>query len=207
MLAASLTAKKSFLPQVGINFALNDMSEVFASASQNMRAYQPGVDGPFNQTQAAFDANTPNLKPETSTSYEVGYRYKGDALQGSVAAYLTDFKDRLLGVATCQRYCGLCVQHFVNVGKVQSSGVEGTLIWAVAQNWNWFNSLTLNDSQYKSDYMNGTTLVATNGKTVVNTPKVMFATDLGYEKQRLVQQPERQIYRSALLHVPERQQG
>lgn len=175
-----LTAKKSFLPQLGVNFALNDMSEIFASASQNMRAYQPGVDGPFNQTQAVFDANTPNLKPETSISYEVGYRFHGNTLQGSVTGYLTDFNDRLLSVATCQGIVG-CPATFVNVGKVQSTGVETALIWAVAQNWNWFNSLTLNDSQYKSDYMNGTTVVATNGKTVVNTPKVMFSTDLGYE--------------------------
>lgn len=176
----TLTAKKSLLPQVGVNFALNDMSEIFASASQNMRAFQPGVDGPFNQTQSVFDANTPNLKPETSISYEMGYRFKGDSLQGSVAAYLTDFRDRLLSVATCQGILG-CPSTFVNVGKVQSTGVEAALIWSVAQNWNWFNSLTLNDSQYKSDYMNGTTLVATNGKTVVNTPKVMFSTDIGYE--------------------------
>ena len=176
----TLTAKKSILPQVGLNFALNDMSEIFASASQNMRAFQPGVDGPFNQTQSVFDANTPNLKPETSISYEMGYRFKGDSVQGSVAAYLTDFRDRLLSVATCQGILG-CPSTFVNVGKVQSTGVEAALIWSVAQNWNWFNSLTLNDSQYKSDYMNGTTLVATNGKTVVNTPKVMFSTDIGYE--------------------------
>ena len=98
----NLTAKKSFLPQVGVNFALTDMSEVFASASQNMRAYQPGVNGPFSQTPAAFDAGLANLKPETSNSYEVGYRYKGDALQGSVAAYITKFNDRLLQVAVGQ---------------------------------------------------------------------------------------------------------
>lgn len=56
------------------------------------------------------------------------------------------------------------------------------MIWSVAQNWNWFNSLTLNDSKYKSDYMDGATLVRTSGKTVVDAPKVMFSTDLGYER-------------------------
>ena len=176
-----LTAEKSFLPQLGVNFALTDITEIFASYSQNMRAYQPGVDGPFSQKQVAFDAGTPNLKPETSSSYEVGYRYKGESLQGSVAAYTTDFKDRLLSVATCQGIVG-CPSTFVNVGKVQSTGVEAALIWAVAQNWSWFNSLTLNDSKYKSDYMNGTTLVSTNGKTVVNAPKTMFDTEITYDK-------------------------
>jgi iron complex outermembrane receptor protein len=181
-----ITAEKSFLPQLGVNFALTDLTDIFASYSQNMRAFQPGVDGPFSQKQIAFDAGTKNLKPETSSSYEVGYRYKGEVVQGSVAAYTTDFKDRLLSVATCQGIVG-CPSTFVNVGKVQSTGVEAVLIWAVAQNWNWFNSVTLNDSKYKSDYMNTTSagvqyLVATNGKTVVNAPKTMFDTEIGYEK-------------------------
>jgi iron complex outermembrane recepter protein len=176
----SLTAKKSFLPQLGINFALNDMSELFASASQNMRAYQPGVNGPFSQTPVAFDASLATLKPEVSESYEIGYRYKGDALQGSLAAYLTNFHDRLLQVALAQGIISV-PGTFVNVGSVQSKGVEAALIWSVAKNWNWFNSLTLNDSQYKSDYMNGTTLVNTNGKQVVDAPKVMFSSNIGYE--------------------------
>ncbi len=178
--AGTLTAKKTLLPQVGVNFALTDTSDVFATVSQNMRAYQPGVSGPFSQSQAVFDANTPNLKPETSTSYEAGYRFRGDSLQGSLAVYMTDFRDRLISVATCQGIVG-CPSTFVNVGKVQSTGIEAAAIWSVAQNWNWFNSLTLNDSKYKSDYMSGTTLVNTNGKTVVDAPKLMFATDIGYE--------------------------
>ncbi len=177
--AGSLTAKKSILPQLGINFALSDVSEIFASASQNMRAYQPGVNGPFSQTQIAFDATSATLKPEISESYEAGYRFKGDALQGSLAAYLTNFHDRLLSVGSTGIQGNPTV--LANVGKVQSTGVEAALIWSVAQNWNWFNSLTLNDSQYKSDYMNGATLVTTNGKTVVDAPKIMFSSDIGYE--------------------------
>lgn len=177
----NIVAQNSFLPQLGLNFALNDMSEVFASTSQNMRAYQPGVNGQFSQTQANFNAGIDNMKPETSTNYELGYRYRGDALQGSLAAYMTDFKDRMMAVATCMGIVG-CPTTFTSVGKVQSKGLEAAVVWAPVQNWTWFNSLTLNDSQYKSDYMNGANLVAVNGKTVVDAPKTMFNTDIGYEK-------------------------
>jgi iron complex outermembrane recepter protein len=178
--AGSITAKKSFLPQLGVQFSLDDMSEVFASASQNMRAYQPGVNGPFSQTPAAFAAGLPNLKPETSNNFEVGYRYKGEAVQASVAAYLTNFSDRLLQVTSTAGIVSV-PGVFVNVGKVQSKGIEAALAWTPVQNWTWFNSLTLNDSKYKSDYMNGAALVNTNGKQVVDAPKVMFNTDIGYE--------------------------
>lgn len=176
----SLAAEKAFLPQLGVNFSLNDMNEVFASASQNMRAYQPGVNGPFSQTQAAFNASKASLKPEMSETYEAGYRYKGGSLQGSLAAYLTNFHDRLLQVTSTVGIVSI-PGTFVNVGSVQSKGVEAALVWTPVQDWTWFNSLTLNDSQYKSDYVNGGTTVNTSGKQVVDAPKVMFNTDIGYE--------------------------
>jgi iron complex outermembrane receptor protein len=176
----SITAKKSFLPQVGINYSLTDESEVFGSASQNMRAFQPGVNGPFSQTAAAFAAGQPNLKPETSTNVEVGYRYKGEDLQGSLTAYMTNFQDRLLQVTTTAGIVSV-PGVFVNVGKVQSKGVEAALSWMPVQNWTWFNSLTLNNSQYKSDYTNAGVVVNINGKQVVDAPKMMFSTDVGYE--------------------------
>jgi iron complex outermembrane recepter protein len=177
--SGNLTAKDNFLPQVGVNYSLDDASDVFASASQNMRAYQPGVNGPFSQTPTAFAAGLPNLKPETSNTYEAGYRFKGNGLQGSVVAYLTDFSDRLLQISSTGIVSIPGV--FVNVGKVQSQGVEAALAWSPIQNWTWFNSLTLNDSKYKSDYTNGGVVVNTNGKQVVDAPKVMFNTEVGYE--------------------------
>lgn len=178
----SLTAQKTFLPQVGVNYTLNETGEIFASASQNMRAYQPGVNGPFSQTPAAFAAGLPNLKPETSNNFEMGYRYKGDAMQASVAAYLADFSDRLLSIAVTQGIVSV-PGTLANVGKVQSRGVEAAVAWTPVKNWTWFNSLTFNDSKYKSDYMNGAVLVHTNGKQVVDAPRVMFNTDVGYEHE------------------------
>lgn len=176
----SLTSKKSLLPQLGAIFALSDTREVFASASQNMRAFQPGVTGPFSSTQAAFDAIKDTLKPETSESYEIGYRYKGDTLQGSIAAYLTNFHDRLLPITAGGIVGNPTV--FANVGAVQSKGVEAAAVLTMTENWNWFNSLTINNSQYKSDYVTGATTVTTSGKQVVDAPKVMFNTNIGYDR-------------------------
>lgn len=176
----TLIAEKSFLPQVGVKFSLSDASEVFASYTQNMRAYQPGVGGQFNQTQAAFDANTPNMKPETSTTVESGYRFKNETLQASIAAYFTDFRDRMLSISSTPGIVGGPAT-FASVGKVRSTGVEAAMSWSPVQNMTWFNSVSFNDSTYRSDYMNGTTLVNTAGKQVVDAPKMMFNTEVGYE--------------------------
>lgn len=178
--AGKLTAEKNFLPQAGVNYALGADDEVFASASKNMRAFQPGVGGPFSQTQAAYAAGVGNLKPETSTNVDLGYRFKRAAVQGSLAVYNARFDDRQLSVATCAGIVG-CPSTFVNVGKVDTRGVEAIAVWKLNREISWFNSYTFNDSKYKSDYRDNNVLVPVNGKTVVNAPRNLFSTELSYE--------------------------
>jgi iron complex outermembrane receptor protein len=178
--AGDLDANKKFLPQAGFNYALSSDDEVFGSASKNMRAHQPGVSGPFSQTQAAYNAGVASLKPETSTNVDLGYRFKRASLQGSLAVYSAKFDDRQLSVATCAGIVG-CPSTFVNVGKVDTKGVEAIAVWKFNREISWFNSYTFNDSKYKSNYMDGATLVAVSGKTVVNAPRQLFNTEVSYE--------------------------
>lgn len=175
-----LTASKSFLPALGASYRLAPGQEVFASYTENMRAYQPGVTGPFAQLQPVYDLSVDRLRPETSATYEVGYRYRGGPVQASLAAYHVDFHDRLLSVATCAGVVG-CPATLVNVGRVSSDGLEGALSWNPVKHWTWFNALTLDNSRYRSNYREGTALVQADGKQVVATPRRMWSTELTYE--------------------------
>ncbi|MES2299121.1 MAG: TonB-dependent receptor [Pseudomonadota bacterium] len=176
----TLNASKTLLPQLGLSFDLNSHDEVFTSISRNLRAFEPGVYGQFSQSQAAFDANGYKLKPETSISIDLGYRFKRGSLTGSVATYRADFSDRLLSVATCSGVVG-CPNTVVNVGKVLTTGVEAATVWTMTRQWNWFNALTYNDSTYKSDYLDSGVLVPVSGKQVVDSPKLMLNTELSWE--------------------------
>ena len=178
--AGQIVASKSFLPQAGVTYALTRDDEIFASASKNMRAFQPGVNGPFSQTQSAFALSQATLKPETSTSVDLGYRFKRADISGSVAVYHTDFDDRQLSVATCVGIAG-CPSTFVNVGKVETKGLEAIAVWKLTKEFSWFNTFTYNDSKYKSNYTDNGKPVTVSGKTVVDTPKNMYDTELGYE--------------------------
>lgn len=178
--AGTIESKKTFLPQGGVTYKLNRDDEIFASFSKNMRAYQPGVNGPFSQTQQAYDLNVSQLKPETSTTVDLGLRFKRDSVQGSLAVYYADFKDRQLGIATCAGIVG-CPSTIANVGKVKTTGLEALAVWKLAPQISWFNSFTYNRSEYKSDYMDGAKLIAVAGKQVVDAPRTMFNTELSYE--------------------------
>lgn len=181
--AGTLKAAKSFLPQVGLNFDLDQDHELFASLSRNLRAFEAGVYGQFSQSQAAFDAGGARLRPETSTSADLGLRFTRGKLSGSVALYKADFSDRNLSVATCAGVVG-CPNTVVNVGRVSTRGLEAAASWALAHHWTWFNSVTLNRSRYGADYMDKGLPVAVGGKQVVDAPAQLMHTELGYDDKR-----------------------
>lgn len=176
----ALTARKTFLPQAGLTYRLTRDDELFASAARNLRAYQPGRYGPFSQTRAAYALSIAGLKPETSTTLDLGMRFRRNALQGSVAVYRSTFHDRQLEIATCTGIAG-CPATIVNVGEVDTRGLEALAVWKVAPALSWFNSFTYNESTYGSDYTDNGVRVATAGKRVVDAPRTMFDTELAYD--------------------------
>lgn len=180
--AGRLVASENFLPQAGISYALDQHNELFSSWAKNMRAFQPGADGPFSQTQAAFDLSAGNLRPETSTTVDLGIRSSYGDLKGSLAIYHADFDNRQLSIATCAGIVG-CPTTLANVGKVSTSGLEAAVDWRLARNWSWFNSFTYNDSTYRSTpaYFDGGAAIDVNGKQAVDTPKILFNTELAYD--------------------------
>lgn len=180
--SGSLSSSQKMLPQFGLNYDLQEFGEVFFSMAKNSRAFQPGVTGPFSQGQTAFNTSLKSIKPETSISTDLGYRFHAASFQGSVAIYQADFSDRLLNVAVCSGIVG-CSNTFVNVGKVKTNGVEFAGLLHMTKNLSWFNSVTLNDSQYKSDYLDKGVVIPVSGKQAVNSPKEMLSTELAYEEK------------------------
>jgi iron complex outermembrane recepter protein len=178
--AGTLKAEKTLLPQIGVNYDLNKSDEIFSSITSNLRAFEPGVYGQFSQSQASFDATGSKLKPESSITVDLGYRFKRAPFTGSVALYSADFSDRLLSVANSTGVVGLA-NTVVNVGKVATRGLESATVWTLTRQWSWFNAFTYNDSKYKSNYTDHDKIVPVSGKQVVDSPKVMFNTELSYD--------------------------
>jgi iron complex outermembrane receptor protein len=181
-LAAGRTeAKDWFLPQAGLLFRLSDDNEAFASYTQNMRAFESSATGgPFATTQAGFDAL--DLKPETSTTYELGFRTKSPRFQGVIAGYYVDFKDRIIAFANGSGIQGnpAILQ---NVGDVRSWGVEAAGTFRVTPDLSLFASYAYNDSEYQDDVVNaaGTIIAATAGKTVVNSPRHLAKGEITWD--------------------------
>ncbi|GAB3735401.1 TonB-dependent receptor [Silanimonas algicola] len=179
-----IEAKDSFLPQLGLRFEVAPGFELFGSYAENMAAFRAGVNGPFSASQSGFDAIRNTLRPETSTTFEGGLRYGNEGFQSSLTLYRVDFEDRLLTISQCAGIVG-CPSVLANVGDVETSGAEAAIDWRLGGGFSLFGSLSWNSSEYASNYLDGTTLVPTDGKTVVDTPEMLANVELRYAADAL----------------------
>lgn len=176
----SITSSKPFLPQLGLTYALNDSSELFAGYSKNMRAFQSSVAGPYGTTAAGFNAIRSSLKPETSDTYEGGWRLNSADNQTVIALYNVNFQNRLLSI---QQGAGIVGNPSVlgNVGGARMTGLEVSDSWKFAKGYSWFNGVNFNKNTYTSDYVSNGTTYKTNGKTIVDSPTQMWKSIVSYD--------------------------
>jgi iron complex outermembrane receptor protein len=179
--AGRLKSHQSFLPQLGLKYPLTTEHEIFVSFAKNARLFSEGRSGPFDTTQNVFSQTVTALKPEQSTTVDLGWRMKQNTLQASLALYAILFKDRLLRISQCSSILG-CPDTLANVGKVKTKGLEATLLWIPLKNLSWFSAFTYNNSIYQSDYLDGTNWIEAAGKTVVDTPNILLSSELTYKE-------------------------
>ena len=182
-----IKSKRNFLPQAGVNYKIDGSNEVFADYAENMRAFVgANTGGPFSTNQVGFDAIKSKLKPETSQTGELGYRFHAGPFQAVVAGYYVKFHDRLLATQVGAGIIGN-PSALSNVGSVTTKGVEVSGAWKFAPSWSLMGSYAYNNSKYDQNTIDGSgNIVAlTGGKTVVDAPKSIANATLGYDNGSL----------------------
>jgi len=174
-----------FQPHAGVVFSIDDNAEVFAGFTQATRAF-PSVNGSiWGTTQAGFDAIKNTIKPETSDTYEIGARYNTGSFNGVVGAYLVDFKNRLLGVASGPDIIG-SPSVLQNVGSVRAIGLEAAADWKITGDVSLFASYTWTDATYRDDVIDGVgNTTELRGSTVIDAPRHMARGELSYDNGNL----------------------
>jgi iron complex outermembrane receptor protein len=182
--AGTLSAEDWFQPHAGVNFDFGGGIEAFAGFTSVTRAYVSSTtSGPFSSTQAGFDAIKPLLKPEASDTYEAGLRVGSGGFHGVLAAYYVNFRNRLLTIPTSVGIVG-AANALQNVGSVRAQGIEASGEYKMGP-WTVFGSYSYNDNTYRNDVVITTTtpatVIPTNGKTVVDSPKHLAHGEVAYD--------------------------
>lgn len=193
----SMSVSRGFLPQIGAVLKLGSRDEIFAEVSNTTRNFQQGGYGlgisPWAVgNQSAFQLIQRTIRPESAWMIEAGYRfrrmYDGDLLrsfEGSLTAYHVDFRNRLLNISPggslIAATAGAAL--LANVGGVSSNGIELGNTFHFSNRLSWYNAISLNTSRYDSNYADGEKLIPTAGRTVVDSPRILYKTDLSFQAE------------------------
>ena len=177
-----ITSTDWFQPSVGAAYKVGPHGEAFGSFSQSTQAFvAAGTTGPFSTTQAGFNAIQGSLKPQSSDTYEVGYRYGDSIFHGPLGAYWVNFHNRLLAVTSGAGIVG-SPTILQNVGGVRSLGIEALLNADLGHHFGATVSYAYNDSTYRNNVVQADgSVVLTRGKTVVDAPRHMGRAELNYD--------------------------
>jgi iron complex outermembrane receptor protein len=186
----SLTSGKPFLPQFGANYKLDARSEIYGDAAYNVRAYVAGGNGfgpaPWGVTQASFDATKGTIKPETSWTEEVGYRYTSKKISGEVSYFHVNFSNRLLALQQGPGIAGNA-SVLVNVSGVTTNGLDASATFPLGSGFSLYNGITWDRSTYDDNvttYSGSTPVVLDyKGKVAVDTPELLYKTQLAYHNK------------------------
>jgi len=118
----------SLTPKLGLVYTVADDVSLFAQYAQGFRA-QPfedvniGLDIPAQNIRAIPN---PDLKPERSHGYELGMRIEREAVQASVSAYYTDYRDFIESKVNLGLVNGVILFQSRNVAEARIFGMEAT---------------------------------------------------------------------------------
>ena len=184
---ADYTFRKTYsrlLPSVGARYTLSPESSVYANLSDNWKA--PGnftyqgllTGGTFTNgvLNGATQRNV-NVKMETSTNFDLGYRYANDQLTFSGSVFYNSFSNRI--ARAYDQELGLTVDY--NVGSVTTQGIELESGYKFNPKWSVYGSMSLTRSAMADRLQSSATFFEdTAGKIMPSAPEQMSSLRLSY---------------------------
>lgn len=158
------------LPNVGVSYELTDTQTVYASYAETISV---------PRTDDLYDRNVVDPDPETSKSFDLGWRYSSPTLIASVSAFHNTFDNRI------ERQFDEAAQIFysVNVGEVKLQGFDGQLGWKPEDYLSFYTSLSYVDTEIQSNFPNGAggITLPTKGKELYEIPKLQGSVRVDWD--------------------------
>ncbi len=168
------------LPSFGLSYRPDQGPHmVYASFSQGLSA--PRTDDLYTASLppgGSQVAQVPTVLPETTDSYEVGYRYQTSNLISSLALWKIDYANRI--VTSFDPITLISVAR--NIGDVQLYGADAEIGFSPAEGLTVYASASYDHSKLINNLqVTATTVAPTAGKKLVETPDWTFSLRGQYE--------------------------
>lgn len=169
------------LPRIGMVYQFTKEHQLFVSASTNFSVpHQSTLFDTYDPNSGTLTKKgTNHLKTEYSIEEEIGYRYNGPRLVGSVTFFNYNYTNRM--IKTVLRQNNAWIGSSINAGGQTSRGIDAEL---GLKPWHHFspyisgeylNATMDNDFKTRGDYL------PTRGKKAVRSPSWQFAVGLTYD--------------------------
>jgi iron complex outermembrane recepter protein len=155
------------LPNLGFNWNFADNQYVYASYAEGLSA--PRTDNLYTPKRLASGAIAlSGAEPETSKTFDLGYRYQGNGVIAQAALWNTEFNNYI--VSAFDDDLGINVDR--NVGSIKLWGVDVQTAWEVNEQWALYAFGSYTHSELQDDIpLSATTFLPTKGKSLVETPE------------------------------------
>jgi iron complex outermembrane recepter protein len=111
------------LPNLGAIYDITDQMSLFASYTKGLSV--PSTDNLYNSFFFAPDTDEAKPKPETTDSFDGGFRYRSGQIQAQLSGWFTKFNDRTASAFDPE----LNQSVFRNLGRVDKHGIDGSIAY------------------------------------------------------------------------------
>jgi iron complex outermembrane receptor protein len=155
------------LPNLGASYKFTDQQSVYVSYAKGFGV--PRTDNLYTVTRAPDGSvQNPDVQPETSDTFELGYRYYTSNMQLTLSAYSSKFKNRI--ASSFDQLLGTFTDR--NIGNVDITGVDAGIVWQATEKVSYTGTLSYNDSEVKSNSpLSGGLFLPIAGKKLAETPE------------------------------------
>ena len=169
------------LPRFGVRFQITPEHQVFFNATTNFRTpAEPALYDAYDPTSGAMtQKGTSSLKNEYSIAEELGYRYAGSRVVGSLTLFNYNFTNRQ--IATLAMINGAPVDSTINAGGQTSRGVDVEIGLRPWHHISPYLSGEYLHATIDNDLYSGGDLLPTRGKRAVRSPTLQAAAGLTYD--------------------------
>ena len=165
------------LPNAGLSWRFDPANMVYFSYSEEFSA--PRTDDLYTVQVAGGGVSLDTVKPETSTTFEGGYRYQTGRILGSLALWDSEYHNRI--VSTYDPVTGISDDR--NVGSVQLYGLDAQLGAKPIEHMTALATFSYVHSKLEQDlvYNAAGAVEPLAGKQLVETPQITFGGRVTYQ--------------------------
>jgi iron complex outermembrane receptor protein len=171
---------REILPQLGARYQIDYNNQVFFSLAKNMKAPPNFVYSTTNNVVLVNGQPTMpvDVKAETSTNVDLGYRLQSDKLTAQATVYSVDFRDR-----QATAYDPVAnMSSLTSVGKVKTYGAELELGNTPVNGFSFYGSIGYAHSEIQDNILvSKTATLPTQGKQMTLTPEWKAGLSAMYE--------------------------